>query len=161
MKVFPITIDDIAEKAINDTFKHYFTNLTSGEEKVNEALYIGRLFQKLQPWLLLTEVSLMELRKEVFGSPETTNLISNLTAIFIQRFYVTDEEKKVYVNRLAVSFSHVRVGHTDMAIIDDEYYQRCPDPKASVEIIHENLFLMMLMTALVYLDTSVITETMS
>lgn len=149
-------INKAAEKAIDDTFAHYFVHLSSGQDKVEEAQFIVEMLQMLQPWLLFTEGTLEAVHSFLYKDQLHINLIYSLTAIFRQRFAVENGEYDLYVKHIANSFDTKECTNEKESLMSEEYRNRLM-PISSVEsLLKNNRPLVMLATMMLYLDTNIL-----
>lgn len=154
-------INDLASVAINDAFDHYFTNLTSGQDLIDEGSFIALLFQETPPWLMFTEEGLEGiLVGKVNKSPAHIALIHNLTAVFHNYFTVEEEEYSRYLQHLARSY-HTNAGAANLNMMLEEHYNRMIDVAAIRLILENNRIIVMLATMFTHLNTGLISAAMS
>jgi hypothetical protein len=149
-------INQVAEKAIDDAFAHYFVHLASGQDKLFEAKFIAETLQMIQPWLFFTEEAMEELINFIYKDTIHINLVFTLTAMFRQRFTLETEDYDRYVKHIAQSFFTQDNEDDKLSMMPKEYRDRLTNPDAIEMMMKNNRMLVMLITMALYLDTNIL-----
>lgn len=150
-------INDLAGKAINEAYEHYFTDLTFGQTKLDELNFIVLLFQETPPWLLFTEEALEAIiNDKVSKSSVHSALLQNLVMLFMNYFAVEETDYNRYVGHLARSY-HTSAGDKDKTMMPEAHYDRLLNETSIRVIMDNNRMLVMLATSFAHLRTGILT----
>lgn len=149
-------ITKVAGNAINEALEQYLIHLTTGENKVQEVLFLKDLILMMQPWLFFTETAMEKLQAEIYRDSLRINLIYSLTALFRQRFTLPEEDYQAYIKHLANSFNTQECSDPVLSMMATEYANRLTNPDAIEMMLENNRPLVMMVTTMLYIDTSIL-----
>lgn len=151
-------IIEVATNAINQALHHYFENLASGAEKIEESKFLAEVLIEMQGWLVFTEESLQNIQDMIYKDTLYINLIYTLTALFRTRFVLPQEDYDTLVEHLAKSFDTKKSIDPKQSFMPTVYVNRIPDPDVVMNILSNNQHLVMLAVFYTYGSTQVLLE---
>lgn len=155
------TIEEIvnaAKKAVNESVLHYFKNMTMGDEKYNELIFITEYLSEVQPWLFFSEQSLIDIRNKILKDTLHVNLVYNLTLLFRAYLCMTEGEYQTLVQHLADSLSTAQASDTEQSLMAKQYLTRMPDRDSINNLMDNNRSHVMLICLTLFLDTDILVE---
>jgi hypothetical protein len=147
-----------ARRAINDAMSHYFINLASGGEKIDEAKFIAAFLQMAQPWLFFAEASLGAVQDFIMKDVLHINLVNTLTALFYNRFTLGRENYEAYIKHLSQSFFTQEASDFKQSFMAEEYRNRLIDPETIEMLLLNNRSLVMLVSIVLYFETQLLAD---
>ncbi|BAQ02575.1 hypothetical protein AVU38_gp047 [Ralstonia phage RSL2] len=137
-------ITEVAQNAINGAMHHYFHNLTiKGENRFNEASFLGEVLLQTQGWLVFTEDSMQNLYDMIYKDTLYINLVYTLTSLFRTRFTLPEEDYQALIVHLAQAYNTKEADDPKLSFMGAEYRSRIPDPDAVISILKNNRYLVM------------------
>lgn len=151
-------ITEVASNAVNGAMSHYFVNLATGEEKVEEAKFIAEVLMQTQGWLLFTEESLQNLHDVTYKDTLYINLIYTLTSLFRTRFVLSEVEYQQYLEHLAQAYDVKESADPRLSFMSPEYSARIPDPATVLNLLRNNRHLVMMASFFTYGDPNILAD---
>lgn len=147
---------ECARTAVNESVRHYFINVSAGQEKAAEIQFMADLLLQQQPWLFFTADALENTQNQIMKSSLSINLIYNLTTIFRSRFHLDDEDYRRLIDHFANSSNTKECSDERMSFMVEDYRARLLPPAEMAALMKNNRSLVFLFCVVLYLDTDIL-----
>lgn len=149
-------LNKAADRAVNEAYAHYLSNLASGQDKISEIQFVGTLLQMMQPWTFFTEEAMEEMMNAIYKDALYISFMYNMTALFRQRFAVSKEDYELYIKHVADSFFTQACENDNLSMMATEYRVRLSSGESIEVMLKNNRILVMLVTMMLYFDTRIL-----